>query len=349
MDTNFDPDGPAQPGALYGLPHTHDEAAVHVLPVPFEATTSYRRGTARGPEAILAASLQVDLYDLEFGKPYLAGIHLLDVPEGFAVLNEEACALAGPIHEAGGASRNCALQAKLERCNAIGAELNASIAARVEAILAKDKLPCVLGGDHSVPFGAIEACAARHPGLGVLHFDAHADLRDAYEGFTWSHASILFNVLERIPGVARLVQVGVRDVGEREVQRIDSDARVDTLFDRDWACNWARARTGEASPRALVREWIAKLPAEVYVTFDVDGLDPSLCPNTGTPVPGGLDWHAACLWLEELAASQKRVVGLDLVEVNPGPAGDPGGESWDAAVGARLLYKLIGAALRTRA
>jgi agmatinase len=147
-----------------------------------------------------------------------------------------------------------------------------------------------------------------------------------------------------IPGVARLVQVGIRDFGEDEHERIaNSRGRIRTLFDRDIA----GARLEGGNLRAQAREHIALLPELVYVSFDVDGLDPALCPNTGTPVPGGLSWHEALMWLEELARSQKRVVGLDLNEVNPG-APRPGEDSWDAIVGARLLYRMIGTALLTR-
>jgi agmatinase len=177
-----------------------------------------------------------------------------------------------------------------------------------------------------------------------VHFDAHADLRAAYEGFTWSHASIFHNVVTRLPGVAKLVQVGIRDLCEEEHDRIAaSSGRVSVLYDRDWA----RARYAHEDLRAIARARIAELPREIWISFDVDGLDPTLCPSTGTPVPGGLSWHDALLWLETIARSGKRVVGVDLNEVSPGPDGDPDGRSWDAIVGARLLYKLIGAALAT--
>src|SRR5207247_6444255 len=124
----------------------------------------------------------------------------------------------------------------LERVNAIGAELNEIVHAAASSVLAQKKLPVVLGGDHSVPFGAIQACAELFPGLGILHFDAHADLRDAYEGFTWSHASILHNVMTRLGGVARLVQVSVRDLGVAENEMIArSNGRIVTFFDADLA------------------------------------------------------------------------------------------------------------------
>jgi agmatinase len=225
----------------------------------------------------------------------------------------------------------------------IGEELNHWVEAHAAEILERGKLCALVGGDHATPFGAIRAHARRYPGLGILHVDAHADLRPAYEGFTWSHASILRNVAERIDGVARIVQVGIRDYSEEERDFIlGSRGRIQTLFDLDWA----DARHSGQNLKALVRRTLSELPREVYVTFDVDGLDPSLCPNTGTPVPGGLSWNEATLWLDELVRSGRRVVGFDLNEVAPA-AGSDAGAGWDENVGARLLYRLIGLALKS--
>ncbi|MGB3969170.1 MAG: arginase family protein, partial [Planctomycetota bacterium] len=207
------------------------------------------------------------------------------------------------------------------------------------ALFAAGKIPGIVGGDHSVPFGAIAAAAERHPGLGILHVDAHADLRVAYEGFRWSHASIMDNVLRDVPGVQRLVQVGIRDFGGQELAAITgSGGRVVTHFD----LQWQRRRFAGTTFDALCREAIDALPRTVWISFDIDGLDPALCPHTGTPVPGGLQFAEAAHLIGVLAQSGRRIVGFDLVEVAPGD------DEWDANVGARLLYKLCGAALHTR-
>jgi agmatinase len=346
MPQQFDPGAAALEGSgIYGLPSTAEESAVHVLPVPFDATASYRKGAWRGPDAILRASRQVDLFDLSFGRPYEAGIHMLDADPRVAAWNAEASELADRVLAVGGdVSSDPRLERALARVNEIGGEVNALVRDATRAVLERNKLPALVGGDHSAPFGAIEACAERHPGLGVLHFDAHADLRIAYEGFEWSHASIMDNVTRKIAGVAKLVQVGIRDLSEDEHDRIRSSrGRIATLFDRDWSA----ARLEGRNLREAIRGHLSQLPQLVYLSFDIDGLDPALCHNTGTPVPGGLTWSETMLWLEELARSGRRVVGLDLNEVNPGSAGDDE-DSWDAIVGARLLYKLIGAALATR-
>jgi agmatinase len=250
----FDPDAAAPDGAgIYGLPFTPENAKVVVVPVPYEATTSYGGGTSKGPAAVLD----------------------------------------------------------------------------------EDKMPVTLGGDHSVPYGAIRAYAEKYPKLGILHLDAHADLRDAYEGFTWSHASIFHNVMTKLP-IAKLVQAGVRDLGSAENQMIaTSNGRIVTFFDSDVA---ARKENGD-SFADIADDIVAELPQHVYLSWDIDGLDPTLCPSTGTPVPGGLSWNEAIGLLRALIRARKRIVGLDLCEVAPGDT------EWDANVGARLLYKMIGFAL----
>ncbi len=348
MDPRFDPNAPApRDSGLFGLPPMGAACEVHVLPVPFEATTSFRRGCAHGPAAILAASHQVDLYDRQTGTPYERGIRMDQIPAEIERWNEQACTLAARAHDP-----TCPPSERdecIEKVNAISEQVNGHVARHASSCLERGELPVVLGGDHSVPLGAMIACAQRFQGMGVLHFDAHADLREAYEGFTYSHASIIHNLRTRASDLGTLVQVGVRDLGSDEAAVIEGarttrENRIITLFDDQWA----RARFEAGNLRDRVRRTLDALPENVYVSFDVDGLDPSLCPQTGTPVPGGLTWSETMLWLEELANSGRTVVGLDLCEVSAGPGGDPKGESWDATVGARLLYRLIGTALLTR-
>jgi agmatinase len=333
---SFDPNAAAVPGSgVFGLPHDEASARVVLLPVPFDATTSYGKGAAKGPAAILEASRQVDLFDLETGRPYAVGIHMLEERAEIHAKNQEANALSEKIIEVAGLIEgNRELEAALARVNALSGEVNEIVRGDVERLLAANKIVGLVGGDHAVPFGCIEAHAAKIPGLGVLHFDAHSDLRPAYEGFEWSHASIMRNVADRIPGVGKLVQVGIRDLSEEELETIDaSGGRIEAFFDVDLK----RAQRRGDSWDAIAKKIVATLPSSVYVSFDVDGLDPALCPHTGTPVPGGLQFHEATAILEEVARSGRTIVGFDLNEVSPGPDDD-----WDANVGARLLYKLIG-------
>ena len=343
----FDPNAPASEDAgLYGLPHTVDQAHVVVVPVPFEATVSYREGTARGPRAILLASHQVDLFDGDVGEPWQRGIAMVAVPAWLDELNvlARAAALAAISAQIAGdvpAAQDIAL------VDAAGQRVNDWVQAQVSALLKLGKLPVVVGGDHSVPFGAIAACA-HHLGatpLGILHLDAHCDLRAAYEGFRWSHASIMKNVLDEVP-TARLVQIGIRDFGAAELQVVrDHRDRVTTYFD----AHLRQARL-DGTFRVLAQRIVDNLPHDVYLSFDIDGLDPALCPSTGTPVPGGLSFDEILTVLATVQCSGRRVIGLDLVEVAP-PADlddDELGDCWDANVGARLLYKMIGTALLSR-
>lgn len=336
----FDPDAPALDDTLFGLPFTPDNARVVVVPVPWQATTSFRRGTRNGPAAVLRASAQVDLHDLDVGDAWRAGYALLAEDPEIRAWDAEAEADALAVIASGGAppgvgSRGGQAAEAAARVNALGERVNARIHEVITTLLDAGRLPGVLGGDHSVPFGAIQAVSERWPGIGVLHIDAHADLRDAYEGFTWSHASIFHNVMTRLPGITSLVQVGLRDVGAGELAfQVAQAGRIHSFPDPHLAHALASGETW----LAVCRRIIAPLPQKVWISFDIDGLDPALCPNTGTPVPGGLSFRDVALLLSELAAS-RCIVGFDLNEVGDG--------EWDGNVAARLLLKLCGHAVRS--
>jgi agmatinase len=336
----FDPNAAAAPNSgVFGLPFSPDDARVVLLPVPFEATTSYGGGTSDGPAAILEASRQVDLFDLETGKPYEAGIAMLEENAEVRAWSDQGKALALPIVESGGTQSDPKVLATV---NELSEKMNEFVYQTTRSWLAKRKIVGVIGGDHSTPYGAIRAYAEKFPGMGVLHLDAHADLRVAYEGFTWSHASIMYNVLDRLPGVAKLVQVGIRDFGEAEFELIrNSNGRIHTFFD----ARLAHARLDGMPWREQVDAIVQELPQHVYLSWDIDGLDPVLCPSTGTPVPGGLSFHQAVALLDGVVRAGKTIIGFDLNEVAPGPDGD----EWDGNVAARLLYKMIGWTLRSSA
>lgn len=338
----FDPSAPAAAGGLFGLPSTPKEAQVVIVPVPWEATVSYGTGTADGPAAVLQASRQVDLLDRETGRPYRGGIAMLPIPAEVRAWSDEARRAAVPIIEAGGKGGGAAHTAAISAVDALGERMNGWVYEQTRRLMAAGKLVGVLGGDHSVPLGAIRAAAEAHPGMGILHLDAHADLRDAYEGFRWSHASIMFNVLRDVPAVARIVQVGIRDYSDDEdaLMTANSD-RLVTFFDPDIR---RQLFDGEAWSR-ITHRVAAALPRDVYLSFDIDGLDPTLCPNTGTPVLGGLSFPEVSALLRAVVETGRRIVGLDLCEVAPGP----GGSEWDGNVGARVLYKMIGYGLMSRA
>jgi agmatinase len=211
------------------------------------------------------------------------------------------------------------------------------VEARTAYWLDQGKLVGLVGGDHSTPLGFFRAQAARHPEFGLLHIDSHMDLRKAYEGFTFSHASIMRNALA-IPQITTIVQVGIRDFCEeenevvlKEKDRVRVHAHAELRREQFNGTGWTRQ-----CDRIL-----SALPEKVHVSFDVDGLDPSLCPHTGTPVPGGFSFEEASWLLARIHESGRRVIGFDLVEVAPGR-----GDEWDANVGARMLWQLCAALAR---
>lgn len=338
----FDPNAPAGHGAgIFGLPFDPEGARLVVLPVPWEATTSYGGGTSLGPKAVLEASRQVDLFDLDVTKPYEAGIAILEEDARVVAWNEEGKEAASRVI-ADPFATGTGIAADRGVVNRLSGEVNRFVEEETTRLFAAGKIPGVLGGDHSVPFGAILAAARRYPDLGILHVDAHSDTRAAYEGFEHSHASIMWNATRAVPGL-RLVQVGIRDICEAEVAYVEGlGERAKVFYDRDIA----RARHRGEPWERLVDQMVAALPSEVWVSFDIDGLDPRFCPHTGTPVPGGLDFGEAVTLLRTIVSSGRTIVGFDLSEVAPN--GNDASDEWDANVGARMLYKLCAFALASQ-
>lgn len=334
---SFDPNSPGDPDAnIYGLPFTCEEADTVIVPVPWDVTVSYADGTANGPEAVFNASFQVDLYEPDLQDAWKSGIAMDEIPLKLKARAEELRSMAVQYIDAltngEDVESDPELQKILLTVNEGSAELNAWVKNRCLHWLQKGKRVGLLGGDHSTPFGMLQAQAELHEEFGILQIDAHADLRVAYEGFTYSHASIMYNALS-IPQVKRLVQVGIRDFCQQEKEIIDnSKGRVITFFDRDMRHEKYKGVTWHE----ITKRIIASLPQKVYISFDIDGLEPGLCPHTGTPVAGGLEFEQAGYLFAELVKSGKQIIGFDLNEVAPGPDGD----EWDANVGARMLYRM---------
>jgi agmatinase len=337
--SGFDPNSVGlKSNNIFGLPFKESDAEVILLPVPWEVTISYRDGTSRGPENIFEASMQVDLYDPDTPNAWKKGFYMLPVDKNIKKKSDylRQCAelIISHLIEGGLVDDNEQLAEKLEEVNEGGILLYNWVHEMTSTFLKTGKKVGLIGGDHSTPLGFIKALSEIHPEFGVLQIDAHADLRKAYEGFTYSHASIMYNILNEIPEVKKLVQVGIRDYCDEEMEMIEGNpGRISTWFDKDIK---EKVFEGETW-KQVCEQIVAQLPQKVYVSFDIDGLDPKLCPNTGTPVPGGFELEEIFYLFKTLKKSGREVIGFDLNEVSTGQYGVDG---IDSIVGARALYKL---------
>jgi agmatinase len=267
---------------------------VTVIPVPYDATTSYISGTAKGPAAILDASAHMELYDEELEQETCRiGIHTL---EPLPVRDEKPEAMLRMVSEA------------------------------VAQQLQPDKLPVIVGGEHSISPGVVRALVKRYPRLSVLQLDAHADLRDSYEGTPHSHACAGRRISELCP----LVQVGMRSLSREEAD-FKRSSPVITVFDH-------QIKQGNKT----LHDVLQHLTDDVYLTVDIDVLDPAIMPATGTPEPGGFSWYETIGFLKALC-SRKRVVAFDLVELCP-----QAGNVAPDFLAAKLIYRIMGYVAKTR-
>lgn len=337
--SNFDPNSVGlKSNTIFGLPFTEKDASLVLIPVPWEVTISYRDGTSRGPDHIFEASLQVDLYDPDVTDAWKKGIYMQPVDKDVKMKSdyERQCAelIIRHLEDGGVIDENEHLSEKLKQVNEGCTWMIEQVQQNASDLLKKGKKVGLVGGDHSTPLGFIKALAGVHDNFGVLQIDAHADLREAYEGFTYSHASIMYNVLKEVPQVSKLVQVGIRDYCDEELQMINQHPdRISTYFDKDIKEQQYEGVTW----RSICEKIVDELPQKVYISFDIDGLDPKLCPNTGTPVPGGFELEQIFYLFKLLNTSGRELVGFDLNEVS---AGEHNHDGIDSIIGARALYKM---------
>ncbi len=334
--SQFDPNSVGNPNNnIFGLPFSEDDARLVILPVPWEVTVSYNAGTARAPDHLFKASLQVDLFDPDVKDAWKEGFFMRQPDQKILTksdfLRKEAELYISYISQGEKVEDNKFMLKTLKDINTGSAFLNDWVYLQTGKLLNAGKLVVLLGGDHSTPLGFFKAVGEKFGDFGILQIDAHCDLRKAYEGFVYSHASIMYNALEEIPAIKRLVQVGIRDYCEEELDYIrSSNGRVYTLFDQQIK---ERMYEGD-SWKMIVDDIVNALPQQVHLSFDIDGLDPSLCPRTGTPVQGGFQTEQIFYLLKKVLQSGRRITSFDLVEVGVSH------NEWDENVGARVLYKL---------
>lgn len=334
--SHFDANGASNPNNnIFGLPFTEEDARLVILPVPWEVTVSYNAGTARAADHIFKASMQVDLFDAECKQAWKQGFFMRKPDRKVLLksdyLRKEAELYIDYTSKGELVEKNNFMCKSLKEINEGGIYLNNWVYEQTRQLLQDGKLVGLLGGDHSTPLGYFKAIAEKYPDFGILQIDAHCDLRKSYENFNYSHASIMYNALKELPALSKLVQVGVRDYCQEEWDFLQqSKDRVVTFFDKD-----IKERLFEGDTwKQIADEIVEKLPSQVYVSFDIDGLDPKLCPNTGTPVPGGFEAAHIFYLLKRVLQSGRTIIGFDLSETGVGEV------EWDANVSARVLWKL---------
>ena len=246
-----------------------EDSLFHVIPVPFEATVSYGGGTAAGPDAVISASSQLELWD-GISNPANAGIYT-----------------KFPVQQIEGDSPS---------------DLFMRLASETADTLQRNAVPVLIGGEHSITFAPVSACKDHFGEIGVIQFDAHADLRKEYEGSKYSHACVMRRVVDELE--LPIFQVGLRGISQEESEFITAGTIPGIP---------AKQAAAEAVQSINLP---ADFPPKVYITIDVDGLDPSIMPATGTPVPGGLGWYQILSMLQSIA-DQRSIVGFDVVELAP--------------------------------
>ena len=334
--STFDPNSLGNPNNnIFGLPFSEEDARLVILPIPWEVTVSYNAGTARAADHVFKASLQVDLFDPEIKDAWKQGFYMR-MPDRKILtksdyLRKEAELYLNYISQGDEVSANRFMCKTLKDINEGSLFLNDWVYNQAKDLLDKGKLVGLLGGDHSTPLGYFKAIAEKYPEFGILQIDAHMDLRKAYEGFNYSHASIMYNALEEIPQIKKLVQVGIRDYCEEELDYMrNSNGRALSFFDKD-----IKERQYEGDTwKTIVDEIVDTLPQHVFISFDIDGLNPKLCPHTGTPVQGGFEADQVFYLFKKVMQSGRQLIGFDLNEVGVSH------DEWDENVGARVLYKL---------
>lgn len=261
-----------------------DRARAVIVPVPYDGTSTWVKGADRGPRAILEASTNLELYDIETDSQiYLDGIYT-----------------DAPVTE-----------------DRTPEQMVEAVRRRVSGHLDKDKFTVVIGGEHSVSTGAVQAHARKYPGVTVLQLDAHSDLREEYEGSKYNHACVMARIRESCP----IVQVGIRSMDVSEKPSL-APARVFLAEDIHGDTAW-------------VDRVVTQLGDQVYVTIDLDVFDPAVMPSTGTPEPGGLFWYDV-LALLRAVCRKRSVVGFDVVELCPTES------NWGPNfLAAKLIYKLL--------
>ncbi len=330
-------------GNIFGFPVNENEANQIIIPVPWDVTASFNKGASSGPEAILKASLQLDFSHLKLSEAHRTKVFLSKISTQWLEINNKLSVESvfyNEFLESGGDLRKSKKFSDfVELVNKSQIALKENLYERSKHLLEKGVIVSVLGGDHSVPLGLLMAINDSYSSFGILQIDAHSDLRKSYQNFDQSHASVFYNVIKKCKNLKKLIQVGVRDFSPDEYVFSKENKKIETYYN----VLLKEQRFSGKTWSEQVKEIISTLPVNVYISFDIDGLCPYLCPNTGTPVPGGLEFDEAIYLIFQLVDSGRKIIGFDLSEVSPSST-----SQWDANVGARVLWNLVCAVEKSR-
>ena len=315
------------------------DAPIVLVSAPWAVTSAAGQGAVYTPDAIIDASTHLSLYDVVSntsidGKVATAEVDY-DLQESSLQLGGDAAKVVAHIED-GGALTGDYFARKVVRINLGFRDMHRSVGKRVFRFASKGKIVGVVGGDHSVAFGAVRSISSVYPQMGVLFIDAHSDLRPSGKIFDYSHLSVARNIVDEIPAVSKLVQVGVRDMSREEMDFAQNHPKV-TMFCHE---KLTAERFSGRSWGEVYDDVVAQLPDKVYISFDIDALSPECCPHTKRPVAGGMTFDEAVCLINRVAESGREIVGFDLTEIVPVME-----SGVDAAVGARMLVKLCAAAL----
>lgn len=334
--STFDPNAVGNPQSnIFGLPFTEDNARLIIQPVPWEATVNIFPGTARCINSIIRHSANIDLLWKACPNIWKQGIFIREASQKILLksdyLRKEAELLVGYTCCGKAVCDNEFMQKNLKEINSGGAYLNTWVYDHTKDIMDKGKLAALLGGDHSISLGFIQALSEKYEDFGILQIDAHCELRKTYEGFVFSHACVMRNALDKVSQVSKLVQIGTREFCNEEYAYLqDNPTRIKTFFDDDIK---DRQYQGQ-SWYTIAEEIVNELPKYTYVTFDIDGLKPYYCPSTNTPVVGGLEYDQVKTIFKLMKEQGKTIIGLDLCKIGNGRVGT------DAQIGAHILWDL---------
>ena len=318
------------------------DAEVVLVSAPWAVTSAAGQGAAYTPDAIIDASTAVSLYDTVSqisieGKVATAEVDY-DLQESSLQLGGDAAKVVSHIEDGGTLSGDYFIR-KVNRINIGFRDMHRSVGKRVFRFADKGKIVGVVGGDHSVTLGAVRSISSVYPEMGVLFIDGHCDLRQSGKIFAYSHLSIARNIIDEVPQIAKMVQVGARDMSLEEVEFATSHPKIELFSHEDMV----RSHYSGENWINICDKIAESLPKQVYISFDIDALTPECCPNTKRPIAGGMSFDQAVILINRVVESGRQIIGFDLTEVVPVSEG-----SIDSAIGARMLVKLCAAALKSK-